>query len=138
MFDKVLLISEGYPVYYGKARESMDYFSSLRFTPDIAMNPAEFLLDLATGQVNDIRVPEDLHASQGSVDSERVVIKVSNFFILGFWLFLIIVSLPLTNIYLCNIIVSTTQVQNLVGAKRKRREPSDRAGIRATSVCNSS
>ncbi|KAL7249044.1 hypothetical protein ACSBR1_011246 [Camellia fascicularis] len=75
MFDKVLLISEGYPVYYGKARESIEYFSSLRFIPDIAMNPAEFLLDLATGQVNDIRVPEDLHASRGTTDSERVVIK---------------------------------------------------------------
>ncbi|CAL5392457.1 unnamed protein product [Camellia sinensis] len=75
MFDKVLLISEGYPVYYGKARESIEYFSSLRFIPDIAMNPAEFLLDLATGQVNDIRVPEELHASRGTTDSERVVIK---------------------------------------------------------------
>lgn len=76
-FDKVLLISEGYPVYYGKARDSLDYFSSLRFIPDIAMNPAEFLLDLATGQVLDIRVPEDLRASQGTADPERAVIKVS-------------------------------------------------------------
>ncbi|XP_058210112.1 ABC transporter G family member 26 [Rhododendron vialii] len=74
-FDKVLLISEGYPVYYGKARDSLDYFSSLRFIPDIAMNPAEFLLDLATGQVLDIRVPEDLRASQGTADPERAVIK---------------------------------------------------------------
>ncbi|XP_057473739.1 ABC transporter G family member 26 isoform X1 [Actinidia eriantha] len=74
MFNKVLLISEGYPVYYGKARESMDYFLSLRFVPDIAMNPAEFLLDLATGQVNDIRVPEELHASRATADHEKVVI----------------------------------------------------------------
>ena len=78
MFNKVLLISEGYPVYYGKARESMEYFSSLRFIPDITMNPAEFLLDLATGQVNDIRVPDDLNTSLGAADSERVV-KVSKF-----------------------------------------------------------
>ncbi|KAA8527088.1 hypothetical protein F0562_008683 [Nyssa sinensis] len=75
MFDKVLLIAEGYPVYYGKAREAIQYFSSLRFIPEIAMNPAEFLLDLATGQVNDIRIPEDLHASHGTAESERVVIK---------------------------------------------------------------
>ncbi|KAJ0045932.1 hypothetical protein Pint_03769 [Pistacia integerrima] len=75
MFDKLLLISEGYPVYYGKARESMDYFSSLSFNPEIAMNPAEFLLDLATGQVNDISVPEGLMASQGASDAERAVIK---------------------------------------------------------------
>ncbi|KAJ6298352.1 hypothetical protein OIU76_019495 [Salix suchowensis] len=75
MFDKLLLISEGYPVYYGKARESMEYFSCLRFIPEIAMNPAEFLLDLATGQVNDISVPEDLSAPQGVLDSEKAVIK---------------------------------------------------------------
>ncbi|KAF7145564.1 hypothetical protein RHSIM_Rhsim04G0010800 [Rhododendron simsii] len=91
-FDKVLLISEGFPVYYGKARDSLDYFSSLRFIPDIAMNPAEFLLDLATGQVLDIRVPEDLRASQGTADPERAVIKVSKvchiglmFYICIFW-----------------------------------------------------
>lgn len=76
MFDKLLLISEGYPVYYGKARESMEYFSSLRFIPEIAMNPAEFLLDLATGQVTDISVPEALLASRCASDSERAVIKV--------------------------------------------------------------
>ncbi|XP_021646692.2 ABC transporter G family member 26 [Hevea brasiliensis] len=75
MFDKLLLISEGYPVYHGKARDSMEYFSSLRFIPDIAMNPAEFLLDLATGQVNDISVPQDLSALPEAPDSDRAVIK---------------------------------------------------------------
>jgi ABC-type multidrug transport system ATPase subunit len=69
MFDKLLLISEGYPLYYGKARESMEYFLDLRFIPEIAMNPAEFLLDLATGQVNDISVPEDLSEPNGVLDS---------------------------------------------------------------------
>ncbi|WCJ42026.1 ABC-2 type transporter family protein [Euphorbia peplus] len=78
MFDKLLLISEGYPVYYGKARESIEYFSSLNFIPEIAMNPAEFLLDLATGQVNDITVPQDLSTPAGSAsnsDSEKAVIR---------------------------------------------------------------
>ncbi|XP_073309085.1 ABC transporter G family member 26-like [Primulina huaijiensis] len=75
MFDKVLLISEGYPIYYGKGRDSMQYFSSLTFTPEIAMNPAEFLLDLATGQVNDIKVPNELFASQGSQEYEKLVIR---------------------------------------------------------------
>ncbi|XP_022932350.1 ABC transporter G family member 26 isoform X1 [Cucurbita moschata] len=75
MFDKLLLISEGYPVYYGKAIESMEYFSSLRFTPQISMNPAEFLLDLATGQVGDISLPDDLSASQGSLDTGKSIIK---------------------------------------------------------------
>lgn len=77
MFDKVLLLSEGHPVYNGKARDSMDYFSCLRFVPEIAMNPAEFLLDLATGQVNDISVPEELFASQEAAEFEKVVIRVS-------------------------------------------------------------
>ncbi|XP_054817411.1 ABC transporter G family member 26 isoform X2 [Prosopis cineraria] len=74
MFDKLLLISEGYPIYYGKARDSMDYFSSLRFIPHIPMNPAEFLLDLATGQVNDISIPEVLE-HQDSADPSKAVIK---------------------------------------------------------------
>nr|GEV83862.1 ABC transporter G family member 26 [Tanacetum cinerariifolium] len=75
MFDKILLISEGHPMYYGKAREAMDYFSSLRFIPDIAMNPAEFLLDLATGQVNDISAPDDIIPPKGTSEYERAVIR---------------------------------------------------------------
>ncbi|CAH9126780.1 unnamed protein product [Cuscuta epithymum] len=76
MFDKILLISEGSPVYYGNARESMDYFSSLRFIPEIVMNPAEFLIDLANGQVNDISIPEELLIpTKGTSESERLIIR---------------------------------------------------------------
>ncbi|KAF8048639.1 hypothetical protein N665_2449s0008 [Sinapis alba] len=75
MFDKLLLISEGHPAYYGKAREAMEYFSSLRILPEIAMNPAEFLLDLATGQVSDISLPEELLAKTNQPDSENVIVK---------------------------------------------------------------
>ncbi|KAK7289602.1 hypothetical protein RIF29_03356 [Crotalaria pallida] len=75
MFDKLLLISEGYPIYYGKARESLEYFSSLRFVPAIPMNPAEFMIDLATGQVNDMTVPTDIFDDQESVNSSKVVIE---------------------------------------------------------------
>ncbi|GMH05854.1 hypothetical protein Nepgr_007694 [Nepenthes gracilis] len=74
-FNKILLIAEGYPVYYGKAREAMDYFSSLSFKPEIPMNPAEFLLDLATGHVNDISVPEDFKKTSSRLDSEKAVLK---------------------------------------------------------------
>lgn len=63
-------------MYYGKARESMEYFSSLRFIPEIPMNPAEFLLDLATGQVSDINVPGDFLETRGSPDSEKAIITV--------------------------------------------------------------
>ncbi|XP_010676075.2 ABC transporter G family member 26 isoform X2 [Beta vulgaris subsp. vulgaris] len=75
MFDKILLLSEGYPVYYGKAWETMDYFSSLRFNPEIPMNPAEFLLDLATGQVNDISVPDEVKRDDSSPTSDKAVLK---------------------------------------------------------------
>lgn len=77
MFDKLLLISEGYPVFYGNARESMDYFSSLRIFPEIAMNPAEFLLDLATGQVADISLPDELLAAKTDhPGSEEAILTV--------------------------------------------------------------
>jgi len=76
MFDKLLLISEGSPVYYGKARDTAEYFSSLRFVPEIPMNPAEFLLDLATGQVNDISIPQDIFKEQESTDPSVTIIKV--------------------------------------------------------------
>ncbi|XP_068641012.1 ABC transporter G family member 26-like [Aristolochia californica] len=75
MFDKLLLISEGCPLYYGKARESLEYFSQLRFAPELAMNPAEFLLDLAAGQVTNISVPEELTVPKAAEDYERDVIQ---------------------------------------------------------------
>ena len=65
MFDKLVLLSEGYPLYSGYASEAIQYFDSLSIAPQLAMNPAEFLLDLATGVVSDITLPEDLHSSQG-------------------------------------------------------------------------
>ncbi|WCJ32149.1 ABC-2 type transporter family protein [Euphorbia peplus] len=49
MFDKVLLLSEGNPLYFGKGSDVMDYFSSIGFAPSVAMNPSDFLLDLASG-----------------------------------------------------------------------------------------
>lgn len=64
MFDKLVLLSEGYPLYSGYAREAMEYFDSLSIAPQLAMNPAEFLLDLATGVTSDITLPEDLDSGQ--------------------------------------------------------------------------
>ncbi|CAJ2633648.1 unnamed protein product [Trifolium pratense] len=75
MFSKLLLISEGSPVFYGKAKDTMEYFSSLRFVPEIPMNPAEFLLDLATGQLNDISIPQDIFKDHESTDPSAAVIK---------------------------------------------------------------
>lgn len=79
MFDKLLLISEGYPIYHGKARESMQYFASLGFVPEIAMNPAEFLLDLVTGHADDISIPEALRGSPNPQEFEIQVTKVDKY-----------------------------------------------------------
>ena len=60
MFDKLILLSEGHPIYYGKAKDAMQYFASHHYTPQLIMNPADFLLDLATGKMEGITLPEDL------------------------------------------------------------------------------
>lgn len=49
MFDKILLLSEGNTVYFGKGEDVMNYFGSIGFVPSVAMNPSDFLLDLANG-----------------------------------------------------------------------------------------
>lgn len=51
MFDKLLLLSEGCPIYYGMASTAVEYFSSIGFAPSITtINPADLLLDLANGK----------------------------------------------------------------------------------------
>ncbi|XWS59337.1 hypothetical protein CRYUN_Cryun08bG0113200 [Craigia yunnanensis] len=59
-FDKLILLGKGSLLYFGKASEAMVYFSSIGCSPLISMNPAEFLLDLANGNINDISVPSEL------------------------------------------------------------------------------
>ncbi|KAJ4705444.1 ABC transporter family protein [Melia azedarach] len=59
-FDKLILLGKGSLLYFGKASEAMVYFSSIGCTPLIAMNPAEFLLDLANGNLNEVSVPSEL------------------------------------------------------------------------------
>ncbi|KAJ6827137.1 ABC transporter G family member 22 [Iris pallida] len=59
-FDKLVLLGKGSLLYFGKASEAMAYFSSIGCSPLIAMNPAEFLLDLANGNINDVSVPSEL------------------------------------------------------------------------------
>uniref|UniRef100_A0A804R3T4 ABC transporter domain-containing protein n=1 Tax=Zea mays TaxID=4577 RepID=A0A804R3T4_MAIZE len=75
MFDKLLLISDGHAIYHGKARDCMHHFSSLGFVPEIPMNPAEFLLDLATGNLDDISVPEALRGSPDPQEFRSQVIR---------------------------------------------------------------
>ncbi|KAH9321177.1 hypothetical protein KI387_015816, partial [Taxus chinensis] len=55
MFHKVILLSEGHPIYHGEASRVMNYFSSIGFSPSFPMNPADFMLDLANGIAPDTR-----------------------------------------------------------------------------------
>ncbi|KAK7244350.1 hypothetical protein RIF29_39170 [Crotalaria pallida] len=47
------IVGEGYPLYFGKGSDALQYFSNIGFAPTIAMNPADFLLDLANGVYTD-------------------------------------------------------------------------------------
>ncbi|XP_061338065.1 ABC transporter G family member 14-like [Gastrolobium bilobum] len=66
VFDKVVLLSEGYPIYYGSASTAMEYFSSLGFSTSMTVNPADFLLDLANGIAQ-----ENMHATEQSENQEQ-------------------------------------------------------------------
>jgi ABC-type multidrug transport system ATPase subunit len=54
MFDKVIVLSEGQCMYYGKGTDAMRYFESVGFAPSFPVNPADFLLDLANGTSNSL------------------------------------------------------------------------------------
>lgn len=47
LFDHVILLSRGSPLYSGPVSESLPYFSELGYTMPTFVNPAEFLIDLA-------------------------------------------------------------------------------------------
>nr|VDD18470.1 unnamed protein product [Brassica oleracea] len=70
-FDKLILLGRGNLLYFGKSSEALDYFSSIGCSPLIAMNPAEFLLDLANGNINDISVPSELEDRVQVGNSDR-------------------------------------------------------------------
>ncbi|KAJ0816278.1 putative ABC transporter, AAA+ ATPase domain, ABC-2 type transporter [Helianthus annuus] len=69
-FDKLILLSKGSLLYFGKASEAMVYFSSIGCSPLISMNPAEFLLDLANGNMNEVSVPSELEDRVGNSQEE--------------------------------------------------------------------
>ncbi|KAK4382343.1 ABC transporter G family member 22 [Sesamum angolense] len=58
------------PAILWKGIRSNVYFSSIGCSPLIAMNPAEFMLDLANGNVTDISVPSELEDKVQMGDSE--------------------------------------------------------------------
>lgn len=76
MFDKVLLLSEGNPLYFGRAEDAMGYFSGIGFPPFVAMNPSDFLLDLSNGM---FIYPSLFHSSH----LLYIVISCSETFLVG-------------------------------------------------------
>ncbi|KAJ1386687.1 P-loop containing nucleoside triphosphate hydrolase [Sesbania bispinosa] len=75
MFDKVVALSDGYPIYSGQAGRVMDYLESVGFVPAFNfVNPADFLLDLANGIVADVKPNDkiDHHEDQASIKQSLV------------------------------------------------------------------
>ncbi|KAK6157720.1 hypothetical protein DH2020_011968 [Rehmannia glutinosa] len=71
MFDKVIVLSEGCPIYCGSANGVMDYFGSIGYLPGFDfINPADFLLDLANGVTPDSRHDDqiDFHGREDHHD----------------------------------------------------------------------
>ena len=52
LLDKLLLLSEGHAIYYGRAGLATDWFHRLGFTMPYGVNAADFLLDVASGDVS--------------------------------------------------------------------------------------
>ncbi|WOH16313.1 hypothetical protein DCAR_0935864 [Daucus carota subsp. sativus] len=78
MFDKVLLLSEGCPIYYGPASAALDYFSSIGFSTNISTNPSDLLLDLANGIRPDlVQATEQGDTTEQERKSVREVLKAS-------------------------------------------------------------
>ncbi|XP_042025333.1 ABC transporter G family member 21 [Salvia splendens] len=78
MFDKVVVLSEGSPIYSGAAARAMDYFASIGYEPGFNfVNPADFLLDLANGVTPDPRQEDDddqnqeFHGRQDDLQSTK-------------------------------------------------------------------
>ncbi|KAK7343882.1 hypothetical protein VNO77_12982 [Canavalia gladiata] len=75
MFDKVIVLSDGYPIYSGHADRVMDYLGSVGYVPAFNfVNPADFLLDLANGIVADVKHDDqiDHHEDQASVKQSLI------------------------------------------------------------------
>ncbi|GER49900.1 ABC transporter family protein [Striga asiatica] len=66
MFDKVIVLSMGRPVYYGPGPNAMGYFESVGLSTPVSVNPADFMLDLANG----LR-PDSQHAPDDGDGSEK-------------------------------------------------------------------
>ncbi|CAL1352817.1 unnamed protein product [Linum trigynum] len=80
MFDKVMLLSEGWPLYFGRGGDVMEYFEKAGYVPRVPMNPSDFLLDLANGvssgenegQEDPVKVKEALVSAYKATLAEKL------------------------------------------------------------------
>ncbi|CAA0806949.1 ABC transporter G family member 9 [Striga hermonthica] len=73
-FDKVLLLCDGSPLFFGQGSAALGYFSGIGFAPTVAMNPADFLLDLANG----ISTTVDSDEGRAEIQNTLVAAYVTN------------------------------------------------------------
>ncbi|EWC46649.1 hypothetical protein DRE_04136 [Drechslerella stenobrocha 248] len=66
LFDRVILLSRGQPVYCGTQANALPYFSSMGYEPPEHFNPADYLIDTSA---IDSRTPEAEAASLARVDA---------------------------------------------------------------------
>ncbi|KAL3619120.1 ABC transporter G member 14 [Castilleja foliolosa] len=66
MFDKVVVLAQGSPIYYGPGSGAVDYFASIGFATNLTVNPADLLLDLANGIGPDFE-----HATDESANTQQ-------------------------------------------------------------------
>ncbi len=50
--DKLLLLSQGHAMFYGNAQQAVEYFDRLGYTLPYRVSAADFILDLASGEVS--------------------------------------------------------------------------------------
>ncbi|KAI5070568.1 hypothetical protein GOP47_0014911 [Adiantum capillus-veneris] len=72
LFDKLLLLTEGHCVYFGKAHNVMSYFEGCGFAPMVPMNPADFILDLCSGNISDMKVPLEIAKDNMQQDTFKI------------------------------------------------------------------
>ncbi|XP_042501307.1 ABC transporter G family member 21 isoform X2 [Macadamia integrifolia] len=75
MFDKLVVLTDGHPIYSGTASRVMEYFGSIGYVPRMDLvNPADFLLDLANGVGPDMKQGDryDNHGRSESDDQNSI------------------------------------------------------------------
>jgi ABC-type multidrug transport system ATPase subunit len=79
--DKLLLLSEGHICYYGQARAAADWFGNLGYIMERGINQADFILDIASGDVQSSKLK--------GADAQQHVIQCADHYLAehpnGYW-----------------------------------------------------